>query len=124
MKKLLVCLFLAPLLSFAQDIPKFSNTIFVKGVSWRQVMDTLLNQGYVIDEQNEKDGTITTRPMQYEKTDVREIVYYIRVSDSTAKIKGKYSRLRAIFPRPDILRNSLTTAGPSSPKKSICSRLK
>lgn len=90
MKKMIVCLFLLPMFSFSQEIPKFTNTIFVKGVGWQQVKDALLHQGYSIAEQNERDGTIITSPRECDKNDVREIVYNINISDSVAKITGKY----------------------------------
>ena len=90
MKIMLVFLSLISLCSYAQEIPKFTNTIFVKGVSWKQVKTSLLHQGYAVAEENEQHGTITTSPRECDKNDLREIVYNITVNDSIAKITGKY----------------------------------
>lgn len=92
MKILILIAFALP--AAAQDIPKFTNTIFAKGVAFSQVKDSLLNQGYFIDQQNEQDGTIITKPKgvcDCKNKDFHQVVYYIRVKDSTARIGGKFN---------------------------------
>ena len=79
----------------AQDIPKFANTIYVKGVSFKQVKFALLDSAYFIDQQSEEDGTITTKEKNVDtyryfghNADRWHIILNIYVKDSTAKITG------------------------------------
>lgn len=95
MKKIFILLLL-PCFCNAQDIPKFANTIFVKGVTFAQVKSALLDSAYFIDLQNEQDGTIITTEKNVDpyrlfgqNTDRWHIILNIRVKDSIAKISGQ-----------------------------------
>jgi len=89
--KLLFLALLLPLTGRSQDIPKFSNTILVKGVTFKQAKSALLDSAYFIDQQNEQDGTIVTKPKGFEKNDVRTLIIYVRVKDSVARITGAWN---------------------------------
>lgn len=94
MKRLLLLLLLIPGFAFAQDIPKFTNTIFVKGVSFKKAKATLLDSAYFIDQQNEEDGTIVTKPKgvcDCHNKDFNQLIISIRVKDSTARISGTFN---------------------------------
>ena len=94
MKKLLFCLFFAPFFSFAQDIPKFSNTIIAKNICFQVIKDSLLDKGFFIDQQNEQDGTIITKPKgvcDCKNIDFHQLIIYVRVKDSIAKFTGAFN---------------------------------
>ena len=94
MKKIIFSLLLSPILATGQDIPKFSNTIIAKAISFKQVKDTLLNLGYFIDQQNEEDGTIITKPKgvcNCKNVDFNQLIIYVRVRDSVGKFTGAYN---------------------------------
>jgi len=91
MKVFLLFTFFVPIAALGQDIPKFSNTILARGVSFNQAKDSLLSQGYFIDQQNEQDGTIITKPKGVEKNDVRTIIIEVYVKDSIARITGRWN---------------------------------
>lgn len=91
MKIICLALCLIPIACACQDIPKFSNVIFAKGTSFRQAKDSLLANGYFIDQQNEQDGTIITKPKGVEKNDVRTLIIEIYIKDSTARITGRWN---------------------------------
>lgn len=94
MKKVLLFLFFVPLLSFSQDIPKFSNAIIAKGVSFKQIKSSLLDSAFFIDLQNEEDGTIITKPKgvcNCKNKDFNQLIIYVRVKDSIATFTGKWN---------------------------------
>jgi hypothetical protein len=98
MKKLLFILigfFPAFLIAQEPSPVKNNNTIIVKGVGFGQVKETLLNAGIFIDQQNAEDGTIITKRKGYcecPNKDFYQLIYYIRVKDSVATIRGKFSQ--------------------------------
>jgi hypothetical protein len=94
MKKILLLLILNPSFSFSQDIPKFSNTIIAKGVSFQTIKDSLLSIGYFIDQQNQEDGTIITKPKgvcDCKNVNFHQLIIYVRVKDSVAKFSGTFN---------------------------------
>lgn len=91
---LLALLCYAPTLCQGQDPPRYTNAILVKGTSFQQVKSALLDSGFFIDQQNEQDGTIITKRKGFcncPNKDFYQLVYYIRVKDSTATIRAKFS---------------------------------
>lgn len=90
---LIIILFILPAIIFSQT--KKDNLIIVKGISFDTVVNTLLDNGYFIEQKDMKDGTIITKPKpvnyansgkaRYEAT---TMILYIRVKDSIAKIIG------------------------------------
>ena len=85
--------FLFPILLFAQNIPKGTNAIIVKGVIFENVINNILDQGFQIDEIDKDFHTAKTK---FKKTNNKEYPYtlqlsfYIRVKDSSAIIIGEY----------------------------------
>ena len=94
MKKVLTCILIAPLISLGQDIPKFSNTVIAKNISFQVIKDSLLDKGFFIDQQNEQDGTIITKPKgvcDCKNIDFHQLIIYVRVKDSVAKFTGAFN---------------------------------
>lgn len=88
---LLFVLSLCSYFSFGQV--KGNNAIIVKSVGFIQVKETLLDAGIFIDEQNAEDGTIITKKKGYcecPNKDFYQLIYYIRIKDSVATIRGKW----------------------------------
>jgi hypothetical protein len=85
---------LLPFYLKAQEPPKGSNAIIAKGVSFKQIKDSLLDQGFFIDQQNEEDGTIITKPKgvcECKNVDYNQLIISIRVKDSVAKFSGTWN---------------------------------
>jgi len=83
-----------PVLIKAQEPVKNNNTIIVKGVTFSQVKERLLDSGVFIDKQNAEDGTLITERKGYcecPNKDFFQLIYYIRIKDSVATIRAKYS---------------------------------
>lgn len=93
---LLAFVFSTSLIKAQEAVPvKNNNTIIVKGTSYSKVKETLLDAGFFIDQQNADDGTLITRRKGFCECPNKEfyqLVYYIRVKDSVANIKGKFSQ--------------------------------
>ena len=87
MKCFLFCLFF-PLLTFSQEAPKGTNLIKVKGVSFKEVAETLLDQGYTFMKIDSNFNTITTDPKDNSRRTSGMIQINIRVKDSVAFITG------------------------------------
>ncbi|OSZ77589.1 hypothetical protein CAP36_14540 [Chitinophagaceae bacterium IBVUCB2] len=78
----------------SQEPVKNNNAIVVKGVIFSKVKETLLDAGFFIDQQNAEDGTIITKQKGFcecPNKDFYQLIYYIRVKDSVATIRGKFS---------------------------------
>lgn len=87
-------LVLYPILLKAQEPVKNNNAIIVKGVGFTKVKETLLDAGIFIDQQNAEDGTLITKRKGFcecPNKDFYQLIYYIRVKDSVATIRGKFS---------------------------------
>lgn len=95
MKKLLFLFFaFCSMLSKAQEPVKNNNAIIVRGVVFSKVKETLLDAGIFIDQQSAEDGTLITKRKGYcecPNKDFFQLIYYIRVKDSVATIKAKFS---------------------------------
>ena len=72
----------------AQDIPKKANVIVVKGVSFDEVTNQLLDKGYFIDKTDASLHLITTKETTCRKDKGTFVTYMIRIKDSSAIIKG------------------------------------
>jgi len=86
--------FLYPVILSSQEPIKKNNAIVVKGVTFGKVKETLLDAGIFIDEQNSEDGTIVTKRKGYcncPNKDFYQLIYYIRVKDTIATIRGKWN---------------------------------
>lgn len=68
--------------------PKNSNLILVKGVTFNQVLNILLDKGYFIDKKENDIQTAKTEPKQM-GNGVWNYFVQIRVRDSTAFIYGQ-----------------------------------
>ena len=91
---LFLSLFFASCCVFGQEPVKGNNAIIVKGVTFSKVKGTLLDAGIFIDQQNAEDGTIITKRKGYcecPNKDFYQLIYYIRVKDSVATIRGQFS---------------------------------
>src|SRR5437667_6093679 len=95
MKKLFFLSFaLYPMLLKAQEPVKDNKAIIVRGVVFSKVKETLLDAGIFIGQQNAEDSTIITNRKGYcecPNKDFYQLIYYIRVKDSVATIRGKFS---------------------------------
>lgn len=98
MIRIILILFLFPFSCLGQDIPKFSNTIYVKNVSFASAKNALLDIGYFIDQQNEQDGTIITKEINADKDKMFGVelnryvmIIYVRIKDSIGKISAQMS---------------------------------
>jgi hypothetical protein len=75
---------------FSQGINQDINTITIKGISFKQVVTHLMNNGYTIEHLDSKAETVSTKYSKCPSTN--DLVNYsinIRVQDSVAEIKGK-----------------------------------
>lgn len=87
--------FLIQISTYSQEPVKGNNAILVKGVSFKSVKESLLDSGIFIDQQDEEDGTIITKRKGYCECPNKEfyqLIYYIRVKDSLATIRGRFSQ--------------------------------
>src|SRR5665647_306091 len=87
MKKILILLLL-PCFAIAQN--KNDNTIIAKGVTFKQVVNTLLDADYRIDKIDSNYYTIKTEYKKLCTECLPEIMFDIRVKDSAATIRGKW----------------------------------
>ena len=81
--------------AFCQEPVKGNNSIVVKGVNFKKIKETLLDSGIFIDQQSEEDGTIITKRKGYcecPNKDFYQLIYFIRVKDTVATIRGKFSQ--------------------------------
>jgi hypothetical protein len=94
MGKFLLTFLLLPTLCFAQN--KGDNTIFVKGITFEKVVNTLLDSGFTVDKIDKDFKTVKTQFKEHEKY---TFTYYfdIRVKDSIAIIKGKWNSGGYVF---------------------------
>lgn len=72
----------------AQEIPKNSNTIKVTAVTFSQVVNTLLDEGYFIAQLDTVYKTVRTHPRMFQFRTTTYLQVDIRVKDSTAIITG------------------------------------
>lgn len=72
----------------AQEIPAQSNTILVKGVSFDQACNALLDKGYLIDKKDNDLQTAKTEAKNYQKIWRVAYVINLRAKDSVIYISG------------------------------------
>lgn len=83
---------LIPIFGLSQEkIPKNANAIEVKGVSFRQVADGLLDAGYTLERTDSSFQTIKTEfKTGIGKNKWMKLRLMIRVKDTTATITGEW----------------------------------
>lgn len=74
----------------AQEIPKNTTTIIVKGVAFDKVVNCLLDSGFVIDKIDKEYQTLKTEYRKLCKDCIPEILFNVRVKDSVVTISGKW----------------------------------
>lgn len=89
--KLLLILLMVPAIVAAQTIPPKANVIIVKGVSFMEVCNSLLDHGYAIKTKDNELQTAITEPQKYPKYWNAGYVINIRVKDSAAYISGTFT---------------------------------
>jgi len=97
MKKLFLLIMLSPLFVHSQDIPKNANTIIIKGVSFEQVVNNLLDSGFKIDKIDKEYHTVKTEYRKVCTDCVPELYLDVRVKDSIATITGKWKSTANLF---------------------------
>lgn len=91
--KYALLLLVMPLMSMAQPEPlppKKANVIMVKGVSFMQACNVLLDQGFLIAKKDNDLQTVDTEAKEYSKSWNAAYIVHIRIKDSTAIITGNY----------------------------------
>lgn len=73
------------------QIPKDVNVIIVKGVSYEEVLNRLLDSGYKIDKKDSELKTVLTEHKPYPKYWNAAYRLFIRVKDSIAAIQGTFT---------------------------------
>lgn len=91
--KLYIIALLLPSISVAQEIPKHTNAISVKSVSFNDIALALTEAGYFIDKKDSALGTIITLPKQNIRVSSNNgnVIIQVRIKDSTAIITGQYN---------------------------------
>jgi hypothetical protein len=90
MKRLLFALaFVSCSVAYSQSIPKDANTIIVRGVTFKEVVNRLLDSNYTIDKIDSNYQTIQTAYRLTGKGVVK-MSLRIRAKDSTAFIAGTF----------------------------------
>jgi hypothetical protein len=87
MKILLIAMLLISMSCLGQA-PKRTNTIKVRPVSFRQVVNTLLDAGCTFKAIDSNYSTVTTEPRNYSRKSGGLVQFNIRVVDSVATITG------------------------------------
>lgn len=91
MKKILLLLLILPVIGLSQNILKDANTIVVKGITFIDVCNKLLDDGYSIDKKDNDLKTVKTEKKEYPKYWNATYIVNIRVKDSSAYISGTYT---------------------------------
>ncbi len=86
--KLLLALMLFPAVAFGQTIPKKANVILVQSVTFKEVVDTLLDHGYFFQQVDTINHTIITQPRTFKNGNYFMQIY---VKDSVVTITGKFN---------------------------------
>lgn len=76
--------------TFCKSQSKGDNTILVKGVTFDQVVNALLDSGYRIDKIQKDFKTVKTEYRDICSNCVPQMIFDIRVKDSIATIKGTW----------------------------------
>lgn len=90
----LVLILMLPVLAMAQTNPrppKGANLITVKGISFQQVCQQLVDMGYSIEKKDNELQTVRTEYKEYSKSWNAAYRLNVRVKDSIAYINGHYS---------------------------------
>lgn len=80
----------ATLITYAQDIPQKTNAVKVVGVSFEQVVNSMLDSGYIMKSIDKDFKTLKTEPRDACKTCAPKVVFDVRVKDSIAYFTGKW----------------------------------
>lgn len=92
MKRLLVLLsIITSITAFSQSIPKDANTIIVKGVTFKEAVNRLLDKGYYIAQSDSIYQTIKTEPKATKANGTVLVTLHVRMKDSNAYITGEYT---------------------------------
>ena len=75
----------------AQIIPCSTTTITVKGATFSQICNSLLDSGYVIDKKDSDLRTVSTQPRAYPSRFNATYVIGVRVKDSVAYFKTTFN---------------------------------
>lgn len=87
---ILSCAFLT-LSASSQDIPIKANIILVHGVSFKEVVNTLLDRGYSISKIDSNFNTVETEPKDIPNQGmVQQMILKVRVKDSITTITGLF----------------------------------
>ena len=81
----------------AQDIPKNATTIIVKGVAFNNIVNCLLDSGFVVDKMDKEYQTLKTEYKKLCKDCIPEILFNVRVKDSIATITGNWRSTVNLF---------------------------
>lgn len=90
MKILLIAFLFLATAYYSQDIPLKSNEIRVLGVSFREVVNKLLDSNYILKSVDSNYYVVTTEPKFYKNKSEYKIRLNIRIKDLIAIIKGWY----------------------------------
>lgn len=93
MKTILTLILIYPLSLQAQDtIPVKASVILVKGVSFKEVVNQLLDRGYSMSKIDSNFNTLETDPYEpkYKTGLVHRMIVRARVKDSTAQFTATY----------------------------------
>lgn len=77
--------------AFTQTIPKDANLMKVKGISFLQVCNLLLDSGYIIEKKDNELQTVKTEIKEYAKSFNGAFYLQIRVKDSIAFIRAYFT---------------------------------
>lgn len=82
---------------YSQDVPKNADVITVNGITFEKVVNSLLDSGFVIEKMDKEFHTVKTEYRKLCKDCIPEILFNVRVKDSTAIITGKWRSTGNIF---------------------------
>lgn len=91
MQKLFIIITIMLCSCFVSGQQKGDNLIIVKGVSFMQVCNALLDSGYSIEKKDDQLQTVKTEFKEYPSKFNGAYFMEVRVKDSVAYIKGKFS---------------------------------
>lgn len=87
MKKIFLAISLMPIFCIAQDAPKGTNKIIVKGVSYNDAAQALIAKGFALDKTDKDLQLITTVPVVFKKM-ASSVKLQVFIKDSSAYITG------------------------------------
>lgn len=92
MKKYVVILPLLIVISaYSQNIPDKTNTLIIKGATFKEACVALLDKGYTIEKKDDDLQFVRTEPKRYDKKFNAAYTMNIRAKDSVIIIKGTFT---------------------------------